>query len=111
MKTFAQNNHITLASDEIYMTSHAIAHSVRDSKVKKGIAVDDQELIDFPVSRLQMQMYYDGENFIYTDMKSKFIIHPNYKFKIKGEQSKIVNFITATKIDGTEFKLRKYIKL
>jgi len=48
-------------------------------------------------ARFAMDLYYDGECFIYTDGLSKFIIHPNYKIKVSCEMVKLVNFITATK--------------
>ena len=59
-----------------------------------------------------MDLYYDGECFIYADGHSKFIIHPNYKIKINREHVKLVNFITATKVkDPAEFTLPKYRKI
>ena len=59
-----------------------------------------------------MDLYYDGECFIYTDGKSKYIVHPNYKMKISREVVKLVNFITATKVrDPMEFTLPKYKKV
>ena len=58
-----------------------------------------------------MDLYYDGECFLYTDGQSKFIIHPNYKMKISRELVANVNFITATRIkDPAEFTLPKYQK-
>ena len=38
--------------------------------------------------RFSMELYYDGEYFIYTDGKSKYIVHPNYKMKISREVAK-----------------------
>ena len=55
-------------------------------------------MIGFPQNRFKMDLYYDGECFIYTDGQSKFIIHPNYKMKISRELVANVNFITATRI-------------
>ena len=31
----------------------------------------------------KMELYYDGECFIYTNGQSKFIVHPNYKPRTK----------------------------
>ena len=112
MMLFAQANAVTLASDELYMSAKQLQHSMRASKAAKGLVVADADLIGFPQSRIQMDLYYDGECFIYTDGLSKFIIHPNYKIKISRELVANVNFITATKIkDPAEFTLPKYRKI
>ena len=112
MIQFAQVNAITLASDELYMSAKQLQHCMRASKGAKGLVVDDADLIGFPKNRFQMDLYYDGECFIYTDGKSKFIVHPNYKMKISRELVAHVNFITATKVkDPMEFTLPKYQKI
>ena len=112
MMLFAQANAVILASDELYMSAKQLRHCMRASKKAKGLVVDDIELIGFPQNRYQMDLYYDGECFIYTDGQSKFIIHPNYKIKISREFVANVNFITATKIkDPAEFTLPKYRKI
>ena len=70
-----------------------------------------QVLAGFPQNRFQMDLYYDGECFIYTDGTSKFIVHPNYKMKVSRELVAQVNFITATRVkDPAEFTLPKYQK-
>ena len=103
MQQFAQANAVTLASDELCM---------RASKATKGLVVADADLIGFPQNRFQMDLYYDGECFIYTDGQSKFIVHPNYKMKISRELVEQVNFITATRVkDPAEFTLPKYRKI
>ena len=112
MMRFAQTNTITLASDELYMSAKQLQHCLRASKAMKGLVVTDLDLIGFPQNRFQMDLYYDGECFIYTDGISKFIVHPNYKMKISREQVAQVNFITATRIkDSAEFTLPKYRKI
>ena len=59
-----------------------------------------------------MDLYFDGECFIYANGLSKFIVHPNYKMKITREVVKRVNFITATRrTDKNEFNGRRYIKV
>ena len=109
MTHFAQTNAIMLASDELYMSAKQLQHCMRASKATKGLVVNDADLIGFPQNRFQMDLYYDGECFIYTDGCSKFIVHPNYKMKISRELVAQVNFITATKIkDPAEFTLPKY---
>ena len=112
MIQFAQVNNITLASDELYMSAKQLQHCMRASKGAKGLVVDDNDLIAFPQNRFQMDLYYDGECFIYTDGVSKFIIHPNYQMKVSREVVKLVNFITATKrTDKKEFNGKRYIKI
>ena len=112
MILYAQANAITLASDELYMSAKQLQHCMRTSKATKGLVVENIELISFPSNRFQMDLYYDGECFIYTNAQSKFIVHPNYKMKISRELVAQVNFITATKIkDPAEFTLPKYKKI
>ena len=112
MMIFAQVNAITLASDELYMSAKQLQHCMRASKATKGLVVTDADLIGFPQNRFQMDLYYDGECFIYTDGQSKFIVHPNYKMKISRELVANVNFITATRVkDPAEFTLPKYQKI
>ena len=85
---------------------------MRASKDAKGLVVSQDELVRFPKARFRMDLYYDGECFIYTDGVSKFIVHPNYKMKVSREHVKLVNFITATRIkDPMEFTLPKYKKI
>ncbi|MBO5593611.1 MAG: hypothetical protein IJQ60_02100 [Prevotella sp.] len=112
MSQFADANGIELASEELYMSAKQLQHSMRASKNVKGLVVEASELISFPESRFSMDLYYDGKCFIYTDGKSKFIIHPNYKMKISRELVAKVNFITATRVnDPAEFTLPKYRKI
>lgn len=112
MKHFAQNNGIALACEQLYMSAKQLQHCMRASKGAKGLVVSADELVRFPKSRFKMDLYYDGECFIYTDEVSKFIIHPNYKMKVNREQVKLVNFITATRVkDPMEFTLPKYKKV
>ena len=112
MIQFAQTNAITLASDELYMSAKLLQHCMRASKAMKGLVVTDADLIGFPQNRFQMDLYYDGECFIYTDGQSKFIVHPNYQMKVSREIVKMVNFITATRrTDKKEFNGKRYIKI
>ncbi len=112
MVLFAQANAITLASDELYMSAKQLQHCMRASKGAKGLVVDDADLINFPKNRFLMDLYYDGECFIYTDGLSKYIVHPNYQMKLSREIVKLVNFITATKrTDKKEFNGKRYIKI
>ena len=112
MMLFAQANGVTLGSDRLYMSAKQLQHCMRASKLAKGLVVSPDDLILFPANRFQMELYYDGECFIYTDGQSKFIVHPNYKMKVSRDVVKLVNFITATRIkDPAELTLPKYIKI
>ena len=112
MTQFAQAHAVTLASDELYLSAKQLKHCMRSSKATKGLVVNDSDLIGFPKNRFQMDLYYDGECFIYTDGQSKFIVHPNYKMKISRELVSLVNFITATRVkDPAEFTLPKYQRI
>ena len=112
MTRFAQTNAVTLASDELYMSAKQLQHCMRASKEAKGLVVADADLIGFPRNRFRMDLYYDGECFIYTDGASKFIVHPNYQMKVSREVVKLVNFITATRrTDKMEFNGKRYIKI
>ena len=112
MAEYAKINDIILGSDELYMSAKQIKHSLRESKENKGLVVSKEELIKFPSQHAKMDLYYDGECFIYTNGISKFIVHPNYKMKISKEIVKRVNFITASKrVDKKEFNGKRYIKI
>lgn len=86
---------------------------MRDSKRAKGIAVSEKDLADFPKKRKKMDLYYDSikRNFIYTDGKAKYVVHPNYRLTLPDGKSKVVNFITASVTDGKEFNQRNYTKI
>ena len=112
MMLFAQANGVMLGSDRLYMSAKQLQHCMRTSKDAKGLVVLPDELIRFPKERYQMDLYYDGECFIYTNGVSKFIVHPNYKMKVNRDIIKLVNFITATRrTDKKEFNGKRYIKI
>lgn len=113
MSTFAERNGIQLASRDVYMSASAIAHATRDIKRMKGIVVSDKDLAAFPSRRKKMDLYYDSttKNFTYTDGKTKFIVHPNYRLTLPIGKKKVTNFITASITDGNEFNQRNYTKI
>ena len=112
MMLFAQANGVMLGSDRLYMSAKQLQHCMRASKDAKGLVVSPDELIRFPKERYQMDLYYDGECFIYTNGISKFIVHPNYKMKVNRDIIKLVNFITATRrTDKKEFNGKRYIQI
>lgn len=112
MSDFADNNGIRLSSKSVYFSAKGITHALRESKQAKGLVVSDKDFIRFPDSRKTMDLYYDGDKFIYTDYKTKFIIHPNYELKIKGRKTTRVNLVTAGKVTNPiEFQMKKYRKI
>lgn len=112
MAVFARINDVILGGDELYMSAKQLQHSMRASKGAKGLVVSKEDLISFPSRRFAMELYYDGQCFIYTDGKSKYIVHPNYTMKISREIVKKVNFITASRrVDKNEFNGKRYIKI
>lgn len=98
MKKYAEENNIELGSSDVYMSSHSLSHAQRDHKVNIGKAVPKEDVIAFPMTRHNMEMNFDGEAFIFTDGKAKYVIHPNYAIKIDRKRGKRVVFVTATKI-------------
>ena len=98
MRQYAEDNNIELGSSDVYMSSRSLSHSEREHKVNIGKAVEKEEIIAFPMTRHDMDMSYDGEAFIFTNGKAKFVIHPNYEIKIEREKAKRVVFITATRM-------------
>lgn len=108
MSDYAKRNGINLGSKSIYMSAKSLAHSKRLTKQAKKLSVADYELINFPKARKRMQLYFDNNtdtkkrNFVYVSNKSKFIIHPNYEMKLKNGKTKVVNFITAQRLNKNE---------
>ena len=112
MSQFASVCGIELGGDRLYMSAKQLQHSMRLSKSQKDLVVEPEELISFPQARFQMDLYYDGECFIYTNGRSKFIVHPNYEIKVSRGKFKVVNFITATKAkDKKEFNGKRFVKI
>lgn len=99
MKQYARENNIKLGSSDVYMSSHSLSHAERDHKVSVGKAVPKEDVIAFPITRYGMKMSYDGDAFIFTDGKAKYVIHPNYEIKLDRKRTKKVVFITATRLN------------
>lgn len=112
MSDHAAANGIALGSRSMYMSPKSLSHAKRGSKERAGIAVSLADIASFPKARRNMDLYFDGQSYIYTDYKSKYIIHPNYELKIKRMKSRKVAFITAGKANEHEFNDRtKYQKI
>lgn len=59
-----------------------------------------------------MKKFWDGDAFVYTDYKVKFIVKPNYSLKMRNGKKEVVNLVTAGKVtDKKEFLLTKYEKI
>lgn len=111
---YANKNKINLDSHDIYITTKGIEHTLRESKVSKGIAVTADELADFVKNRDDYAIYYDPAmgDFIFALSKAKFIVRPNYKMKVKKEKISAFGYITATRINnGPEDAFRYFINI
>lgn len=112
MRDFAKANNIEIAEGDMYMSVKGLTHARRGTKIRDGIDVSEKDLAEFPSKRNQMDLFYDGSKFIYTDYKNKFIIHPNYTLRMESGKIKKVNFITAGKVkDVKDFNNTRYIKV
>ena len=114
IRNFAKENNIELDSNYLYFTTKGIEHSIRESKVEKGLSVTKEEIADFIANKHDMTQYYDPhkEDFIFATDKPKFIVTPNQSLKIEGKKTKVVNYITATRIKGNaDDNFRTYIKI
>lgn len=115
MRQYANEHGIEISSDEIVMSVKQITHTLRDSKAGKGIGISPEHLAEFPLRKSGMELYHDStnNNFIYFDRvrNEKFVVHPNYEMKIKRAKGKVVNYITASRTDPTEFGMSKYTRI
>lgn len=112
---YAREHSIDIADGKITMTVKQIKHTLRSSKAEKGISVSKEHLIEFPIRRNKMEIYHDSSNhrFIYFDRarNEKFVVRTNYSLKDRNGRRKVVNYITASKTNPTEFGMRKYKKI
>ncbi len=99
---YANKNKVDLDPNDIYITTKGIEHTLRESKVSKGIAVTVDELVDFVKNRNDYAIYYDPamSDFIFATSKAKFIVRSNYKMKVNKEKVSTLNYISATRIIG-----------
>lgn len=119
MTDYASANDITLGSKSLYFTSKSIAHANRTSKERKRLTIPARSYEDFPFKRKRMDLYWDGDSFIYTDYKDKFIIKPNYEIKFKTTKNgkkhvkkRKVCLVTAGKVtNSNDFNNEKYHKV
>ena len=60
-----------------------------------------------------MDLFYDGDSFIYTDYKNKYIIHPSYEVKKNRKKPRRVAYVSAGKVTNPDefIELKKYIKV
>ena len=104
MRDDARQHDISIAEGDLYMGPKSLSHSRRDVKVNANKAVSEVDIASFPRKRASMDLFYDGEVYVYTDYNSKYIIHPNYQVKTSKGKMKRVNYITATKVvNANEF--------
>lgn len=102
IKDYALRNNIKIESDSMYITTKGIEHSLREKKVERGSAVTKEEIADFIKNKGSMAQFYDKNrgDFVFATETAKFIVTPNYTLKIGKQKTKVVNYITATRISG-----------
>lgn len=106
---YAHNEGIELASGHLYISPKSIAHTFRPLKIEKGIAIDDMAIINFVKDKRHMDLFWDGDAFIYTDYINKFIVKPNHEIKINRKKTRKVSYVTAERVEHPEeFTLPKY---
>lgn len=113
LSNLAKKLNIELASGEIYFDVGRIGHSIRDSKQRKGMALSEEEIINFPTKRHKMELYFDTttEKFTYVGKYVKFIVHPHQNMPGKGLH-RAVAFVTAQTLNKDEkfVEGKRYIK-
>lgn len=110
VKRFAQSHSITVGSDEIYISKKFYFHSQRAAKGELRLSKSDY--IEFPMKKRYMAKFYDGEAFVYTDFKVKFIVKPNFKIKTPDGYKMVANLITAGKVTNKrEFNIDRYERI
>lgn len=104
IKNHARRNGIELGSNHLYMTMKQILHSRRPSKIRDGVAVDEDKIVSFPSDKFKMDIYFDKmeKTYIYTDGTNKFYVLPNYELKFGRGKRKLVNYITSKKVSPNE---------
>lgn len=106
MRDYAKRESVEIAGGGLYMSSNSMAHAMRDSKKRDGVAITEDELAAFPAKRKNMDLYYDKKAnlFIYLDEPNmaKYVIHPAYTLQIDRKNQKRVNFITASRMSSIE---------
>ena len=107
LRSHAEANGIVLASNFMYMSAKSLSHARRLTKTNLGLAVSVDDMCNFPTAKADMDLFWDGESYIYTDYRNKFIIHPNYTIKMPNGKRRRVAFITSGKVNNpSEFSDR-----
>lgn len=113
IRSYSNANGIELGSNSMYMSPAQIGHTMRALHAAKGIDISARELASFPRRKGGMEIYHDsnGDKFVYYDGKNKYVVQPNYRLKLPTGRTKVVNFITAYRTNGTEFNQRNFTKI
>ena len=113
LKTYARENNISIYGRRLYTSPRAVAHMMRTFKKIKGISISEEELRKFPDNQDNMLLFYDkyAGLFIYVneEKKSKFVIHPRYKFHLNNRYVLRAFLITTSRLKSLEnyYKDRK----
>jgi hypothetical protein len=99
---FYQENHYPLESTQMVMTSKQLQHGRREDKIANGLLVSKEEMKNFILHKNNAGQFYDSKkkDLIFVMGNAKFVMTPNYDLKLKNGKTKVVNYITATRIEG-----------
>ena len=84
------------------MTSKQLQHGRREDKIANGLLVSKEEMKNFILHKNNAGQFYDSKkkDLIFVMGNAKFVMTPNYDLKLKNGKTKVVNYITATRIEG-----------
>ena len=103
---FSVENGVKVAPGGLYTNAKALAHMTRAIKQKNGIAASNQAISYFPIRRKTMDLYFDkyANLFVYVDesSKTKYVVHPNYKLRIRKKNVCKQFFLTTSRLKSTE---------
>jgi hypothetical protein len=109
---------ITPASKEIILSDKAIQHMTRDAKKELGHAPSVENIGDIASLLDKAEVYWDtkNRNLLYIAETEgneclKFVVAPNYKYKVNGKKMDINYVVTGGYIDRSNKHQAEYIKI
>lgn len=107
---FASSHGIDVGNGQIYILRKFLTHGLRNSKRDKRVSKED--IITFPKSKNKMVKFWDGDAFIFTDFKVKFIVKPGREVRLKNGKTLRAAIVTAGRVGSkTDFNGKEYVKI